>query len=209
MSQKNSGLLVCYSGSMFSGKSSSLQREVRRALLARRRVQVFTSALDTRYAEGASAVCTHDGIRIEAAPVRSSAEIVQMVKADTDVVVIDEVQFLDHGIVRVANRLANAGKRVVCAGIDTDFRGLPMGAMGDLLAVADRVHKLTAICMSCGGEAVRNQRLMVDGSPAPETDPVVLVAAAGRYEARCRACHVVRTVTVSADEADRAPVAAG
>ena len=177
------------SGVMFSGKSEELLRRVRRATLARKTVQVFKSHLDERYG-GLRFVSTHDGGRIESEPVSSSAEIAERVRPDTQVVAIDEVQFLDSGIVGVVTDLADHGIRVIVAGTDMDFRGEPFGPMGALLAVAEKVDKLYAICVVCGQLATRNQRL-IDGNPAPAEGPTIQVGGTETYEARCRNCHVV------------------
>src|SRR5918996_5707719 len=152
------GWIEVVSGVMFSGKSEELLRRVRRAVLARKRVQVFKSHLDERYG-GLASVSTHDGGRLESEPVSSSTEIMERVRPDTTVVAIDEAQFLDDGIVDVANALADSGVRVIIAGTDMDFRGAPFGPMGALLAVAEKVDKLQAICVRCGALATRNQRL--------------------------------------------------
>jgi thymidine kinase len=183
------GWLEVVSGVMFSGKSEELLRRVRRAVLARKKVQVFKSHLDERYG-GLHAVSTHDGGRIDSEPISSSVEIMERLRRDTEVVAIDEAQFLDHGIVEVANALADAGLRVIIAGTDMDFRGEPFGPMGSLLAVAERVDKLQAICVRCGALATRNQRL-IDGKPAPAEGPTIQVGGLESYEARCRACHDV------------------
>lgn len=177
------------SGVMFSGKSEELLRRVRRATLARRTVQVFKSHLDERYG-GLGFVSTHDGGRIESEPVSSSAEIAERIRPDTQVVAIDEVQFLDHGIIPVVTDLADRGVRVIVSGTDMDFRGEPFGPIGALLAVAEKVDKLYAICVVCGQLATRNQRLL-DGQPAPAEGPTIQVGGTETYEARCRSCHVV------------------
>ena len=183
------GWIEVITGVMFSGKSEELIRRVRRGIIARRRVQVFKSHLDARYA-GLYSVSTHDGREIEAAPVDSAAEIFRMVRPDTELVAIDEAQFLDPEIVTVASALAARGVRVILAGTDTDFRGEPFGAMGDLLAIAESADKLQAICVICGDLATRNQRL-VDGKPARYDSPTILVGGRESYEARCRHCHRV------------------
>lgn len=183
------GWVEVVSGVMFSGKSEELLRRVRRATLARKTVQVFKSHLDERYG-GLRFVSTHDGGRIESEPVSSSAEIAERVRPDTQVVAIDEVQFLDPGIVGVVTDLADHGVRVIVAGTDMDFRGEPFGPMGALLAVAEKVDKLYAICVVCGQLATRNQRL-IDGNPAPAEGPTIQVGGTETYEARCRNCHVV------------------
>jgi thymidine kinase len=182
------GWIEVITGVMFSGKSEELIRRVRRAIIARRRVQVFKSHFDTRY--GPSTIASHDGREIEAVPVDSAAEIFRQVRPDTELVAIDEAQFLDPEIVTVVTALAARGVRVIVAGTDTDFRGEPFGAMGDLMAVAESVDKLQAICVICGDLATRNQRL-VDGRPARYDSPTILVGGRESYEARCRHCHRV------------------
>ncbi len=176
---------------MFSGKSEELLRRVRRATIAGREVRVFKSHLDDRYG-GVMRVASHDGREVEAIPISHSREIAEHVSEDAtvDVVAVDEAQFLDDGIVRVANALADRGRRVILAGTDMDFRGHPFGAMGELLAVAEEVDKLHAICVHCGDLATRNQRL-VGGEPAPAEGPTIQVGGMETYEARCRECHVV------------------
>jgi thymidine kinase len=184
----HAGWIEVISGVMFSGKSEELIRRVRRAIIARRKVQVFKSHLDDRY--GVYAVSTHDGITVDAQPVSTSFDIARLVRPDVSVVAIDEAQFLDHGIVGVATDLAGRGVRVILAGTDTDFRGEPFGPMPQLLAVAELVDKLHAICVVCGEPACRNQRLL-DGRPAPFDSPTIMVGGREAYEARCRRCHVV------------------
>jgi thymidine kinase len=183
------GWIEVIAGVMFSGKSEELIRRVRRAIIARRKVQVFKSHLDSRYT-GLYSVSTHDGREIEATPVDSAAEIFRLVKPDTELVAIDESQFLDEELVTVASALAARGVRVILAGTDTDFRGEPFGPMGRLLAIAESVEKLQAICVICGDLATRNQRL-VDGKPARYDSPTILVGGRETYEARCRHCHRV------------------
>ena len=179
--------VIC--GVMFSGKSEELIRRVRRAIIARRQVQVFKSHLDDRYA-GLYRVSSHDGLEIDANPVDTAGEIIRQVNSDIEMVGIDEAQFLGHDIVRVATELAGRGIRVVLAGTDTDFRGEPFGPMGDLMAVAEQVDKLQAICVVCGDLACRNQRL-IDGRPARYDSPTIMVGGRESYEARCRHCHRV------------------
>jgi len=186
------GWIEVIAGVMFSGKSEELLRRVRRAVIARKRVQLFKSHLDARYG-GVQRISTHDGVQVDAVPVDSSLEIMARVKPDTEVVTIDEVQFLDEGIVGVAGTLADRGVRVVLAGLETDFRGEPFGAMPQLLAVAEIVDKLHAICVVCGDPACRNQRL-VNGRPALYDSPTILVGGSESYEARCRHCHRVPRV---------------
>ncbi len=179
--------VVC--GVMFSGKSEELIRRVRRALIAKRQVQVFKSHLDERYA-GLYHVSSHDGRTVEAVPIDNPEEIARQLKAETQVVAIDEAQFLPAGIVELATALAASGRRVILAGTDTDFRGEPFGCMPQLLAVAEQVDKLHAICVVCGNPASRNQRL-IGGEPARYDSPTIMVGSNESYEARCRSCHKV------------------
>src|SRR5258705_8030981 len=166
------GWIEVISGVMFSGKSEELIRRVRRAVIARKGVQVFKSPLDARYA-GLYSVTTHDGLTVDAEPVDSSEEILRSIRQGTEVIAVDEAQFLDEGIVAVANSLADRGVRVILAGTDVDFRGLPFGAMPTLMCVAEVVDKFQAICVVCGGPATRNQRL-VHGKPAQMDSPTIM-----------------------------------
>lgn len=185
----NGGWIEVITGVMFSGKSEELIRRVRRAILARKKVQVFKSYLDDRYG-GLQAVHSHDGSRVDAEPIQSSTELMEKIRADTQVVAVDEVQFLDDGVVTVVNDLADRGLRVIVAGTDMDFRGAPFGPIAALLAVAEKIDKLHAICVKCGSPATRNQRL-IDGHPAPAEGPTIQVGGLESYEARCRECHEV------------------
>lgn len=187
------GWIEVITGVMFSGKSEEMIRRVRRALIARRRVQVFKSALDDRYA-GVRRISSHDGSGVEAVPIRSSYELAALAHPSTQVFGIDEVQFLDEGIVEVLDVLADRGARVIAAGTDMDFRGEPFGPIPRLLTIAETVDKLHAICVVCGSPATRNQRL-VDGQPAPYEAPTIQVGGAESYEARCRRCHDVPSAT--------------
>ncbi len=183
------GWIEVISGVMFAGKSEELIRRVRRAVIARKKVQVFKSHLDDRYG-GVYTVTSHDGTVVEAEPIQASVEIMQRLRPETEVVAVDEAQFLDTGIVTVANTLADRGVRVMLAGTDSDFRGEGFGAMPQLMAAAEIVDKLQAICVVCGGPATRNQRL-INGKPAPYDSPTIMVGGREAYEARCRHCHVV------------------
>ncbi len=183
------GWIEVISGVMFSGKSEELIRRVRRAVIARNKVQVFKSHLDERYA-GLYSVSSHDGTIVEAEPIKEAREIIERLRPDTQVVAVDEAQFLDAGIVNVANALADRGVRVILAGTDIDFRGERFGAMPELMVAAEIVDKLYAICVVCGGPATRNQRL-VNGKPAPYDSPQIMVGGRESYEARCRHCHQV------------------
>ena len=178
--------VIC--GSMFSGKTDELIRRLVRATIAKQKVQVFKPAIDVRYA--VEKVTSHAGADYDAIPVEKAAEIINKLDPDTTVVGIDEAQFMDPDVVRVAQELAELGKRVLVAGLDMDFRGEPFGPMPLLMSKAEKVDKLHAICMVCGDEASRTQRL-VNGKPARYDDPVVIVGAAELYEARCRMHHEV------------------
>jgi thymidine kinase len=174
-------------GPMFSGKSEELIRRVTRAVIAKQKVQVFKHAIDDRYAT--VAVATHAGRTLQAELIVSAQQLAERLLPGTQVVAIDEAQFLDRGIVALVQRLADEGKRVIVAGLDMDFRAEPFGPMPQLIARAEVVEKLTAICR-CGQAATRTQRL-IHGRPAHYGDPTVLVGAAESYEPRCRSCHVV------------------
>ena len=178
--------IVC--GSMFSGKTEELIRRVRRAKIAKQNVQVFKPALDTRYTT--EAVTSHNGLGVDAVPVQSAAEIEKLILPETSVVAIDEVQFFGWEVTELCQKLADRGVRVIAAGLDTDFRGEPFGPMPVLMAQAETVEKLQAICVVCGNPASRTQRL-INGQPAAYDDPVILVGGSESYEARCRKCHQV------------------
>lgn len=183
-----SGSVEVICGSMFSGKTDELIRRLRRAVIARQKVQVFKPAIDVRYA--VEKVTSHAGSDFDAVPVQNAAEIRTRLEKDVTVVAIDEAQFFDAAIVDLVEELAATGRRVIVAGLDTDFRGEPFGPMPVLMAKAERVDKLQAICMVCGEPASRTQRL-VNGQPARYDDPVVIVGASELYEARCRRHHEV------------------
>lgn len=178
--------VIC--GSMFSGKTDELIRRLVRATIAKQKVQVFKPAIDVRYA--VEKVTSHAGSDYDAMPVQKAAEIREKIEPDTTVVGIDEAQFFDPEVVQIAEELATRGIRVLVAGLDTDFRGEPFGPMPVLMSMAEQVDKLHAICMVCGDEASRTQRL-VNGRPARVDDPVVIVGASEMYEARCREHHEV------------------
>ena len=184
-----SGWIEVVCGVMFSGKSEELIRRVRRAMIARKRVQVFKSHLDARYA-GIYQVSSHDGRTTDAIPIDTTEQIVRALKPDTQVVAIDEAQFLDDSVVELATTLARDNKRVILAGLDTDFRGEPFGPIPKLLAVAEVIDKLHAICVKCGNPASRTQRL-IEGKPARYDSPTIMIGSAESYEARCRRCHAV------------------
>ncbi len=184
----HTGSIEVVTGSMFSGKTDELIRRLRRATIARQKVQVFKPAIDNRYA--VEKVTSHAGNDYHAIPIQRAAEILSRLEAGTTVVAIDEAQFFDSEVIAIAQQLAGRDVRVIVAGLDTDFRGEPFGPMPVLMAIAEKVDKLQAICMICGEPASRTQRL-VNGSPARYDDPVVIVGAAEMYEARCRSHHEV------------------
>jgi thymidine kinase len=185
---QRTGSLIVITGSMFSGKTEELIRRVRRALYAHRSAQVFKHAIDTRSEN--TEIRSHNGVPHEALAVSSSEELLAKVEETTNVVAIEEAQFFDEGIIEVCRRLADAGNEVIAAGLDMDFKGEPFGPMPRLLAEADEVVKLRAICARCGREASRSQRL-IDGRPAPVSAPTILIGAEESYQARCRHCHEV------------------
>jgi thymidine kinase len=182
------GWLEVICGSMYSGKSEELIRRVKRAKIGRLKVQVFKPKIDSRF--NIVKVVTHNGDEAEATAVPDSGVLFSLVEEDTQVVAIDEAQFFDKGIIDVCRRLADGGKRVIVAGLDMDFRGQPFGPTPALLAMAEYVDKLQAICLKCGNPANRTQRL-VNGQPAKASEPTILIGASETYEARCRHCHEV------------------
>jgi thymidine kinase len=180
LTPRDMGWIEVVCGPMFSGKTEELIRRVRRAVYAKKAVQIFKPKLDIRFSE--LEIVSHSRHRLEATAANNAEEVLAGTHPDTRVVGIDEVQFFGHDIVHVANRLAALGLRVICAGLDQDFRGSPFGPMPELLAVAEFVTKVQAICMVCGNPAGRSQRLTRE--PAQ-----VLLGATEAYEARCRRCH--------------------
>jgi thymidine kinase len=177
---------------MFCGKTEELIRRVRRAKIARQKVQVFKPAIDTRYAK--REVMSHNGMQVNAVPVENVTQLQTLIDQDTTVVALDEMQFFDDAVLTLCDELAAQGMRVIVAGLDMDFRGEPFGPMPALMARAERVDKLQAICVVCGGPASRTQRL-IDGRPAAYDDPIILVGASEVYEARCRGCHKVGMIS--------------
>ena len=175
----NTGWIEAICGPMFSGKSEELIRRLRRAVIARKRVQVFKPAIDDRYS--LSEIVTHADVRMRSEPVNTAAEILAKLDWRTQVVGVDESNFFGPELVAVANQLADGGKQVIIAGLDTDFMGRPFTPMPDLLAVAESITKTLAICMRCGAPAKHTQRLM--GS-----NDLIMVGSDGSYEARCRRC---------------------
>ncbi|SHJ86450.1 thymidine kinase [Geosporobacter subterraneus DSM 17957] len=182
------GCIEVIVGPMYSGKSEELIRRLKRAEIARQNVLVFKPAIDNRYC--VENVVSHSGVRFKAHRINKASDILTYIEEDTQVVGIDEVQFFEEEVVEIARTLADRGLRVIAAGLDMDFRGEPFGPTPKLMAIAEFVDKLTAICMICGDPAHRTQRL-INGSPASYDDPTILVGATESYEARCRLHHQV------------------
>jgi len=182
------GVIEVITGCMFSGKSEELIRRIKRAKIAKQNVQVFKSSLDTRYDEGS--VVSHSGAKVEAISIDHPEGIIAKIEDGTEVVAIDEAQFFNDRIIYVIEFLADKGLRIIVAGLDTDFRGEPFGPMPYILSRAEKVDKLTAICVICGDEATRTQRI-INGNPASYFDPVIMVDASEKYEPRCRTHHIV------------------
>ena len=189
--QPNQGWIEVIVGSMFSGKSEELIRRLRRARIARQRVQVFKPRIDTRYSTGD--IVSHGEMRMESSVVDDARQLLEQIAPDTEVVGIDEGQFFDQNLPATCSTLADRGVRVIIAGLDQDYLGKPFEPMPQLLAIAEYITKTHAICMVCGNPANHTQRLVASGDR-------VLVGAAGLYEARCRRCfdpHLSRTSTVA------------
>jgi thymidine kinase len=179
ITRNETGWIEVVTGSMFSGKSEELIRRLRRAQIARQKVQIFKPRTDTRYSD--DHIVSHSEMRIPSQVVSSAAELLRQVEAETEVVGVDEGQFFDMELPAVCNALANAGKRVIVAGLDQDYLGKPFDPMPQLLAIAEYITKTLAICMVCGSPANHTQRLVASRDR-------VLLGAAGTYEARCRRC---------------------
>ena len=185
----NHGYIEVVVGPMYSGKSEELIRRLKRAKIAKQKIIVFKPQIDDRYSK--KDVVSHSGDSIDAIPINHASEIYDLIDEDVQVVGIDEVQFFDNEIVDIAVELASKGVRVIAAGLDMDFKGEPFGPTPKLLAVAEFVDKIQAICSVCGQPATRYQRL-IDGKPARYDDTIIQVGAVESYEARCRKCHVVK-----------------
>jgi thymidine kinase len=192
----NMGWVEVIVGPMFSGKSEELIRRLRRAEIARQRVQIFKPVIDQRYST--NEIVSHSGLGIPSDLVQTAPDILQKVEPRTEVVGIDEAQFLGEGLVEVCTHLADMGKRVIVAGLDTDFMGRPFDPMPRLLAVAEEITKLLAICVRCGNPAVHTQRLVA-------SEELIVVGAGGMYEARCRRCFEPQLATQKAEEEPKAP----
>jgi len=185
-SPKGSIEVIC--GSMFSGKSEELIRRLKRASIAKLKVQVFKHCFDDRFHN--MKIVSHSGFTFEGFAVSSVKQILDNLKPDSQVVGIDEAQFFATELINLCQNLANKGIRVIVAGLDQDFAGRPFGCMPELLCIAESVDKLSAICTQCGMPASKSQRL-IDGQPAPADSPVIVVGAEEKYEARCRHCHEI------------------
>ena len=186
------GRLEIICGPMFSGKSEELIRRLRRAIIAKQRVMTFKHALDNRFSF--DCVASHAGDKIDAQAIDIPERILEFIKkGGADVIGIDEVQFFSSSVIYVIDELVNSGKRVIAAGLDLDFKGLPFGPMPTLLTLADEIMKLKAICSVCGKDAPFSQRL-IDGQPAKYTDPIILIGAQESYQARCRHCYTIEQV---------------
>ncbi len=201
MKVKGSLEVIC--GSMFSGKSEELIRRVKRAQIARQKVQVFKPSVDNRF--GINKVSSHSGLEETALPVDHPHDILDLLEDSTQVVAIDEVQFFVNEVVDICDTLAHKGYRVIVAGLDMDFRGEPFGPMPFLMAIAESVDKLRAICVVCGADASHSQRI-IDGRPADYDSPTVLIAASEKYEARCRSCHQTPRKTEYVYQIDELPL---
>ena len=182
------GWLEVITGPMFAGKSEELIRRVKTLSYTKMKIIAFKPAIDDRYDK--TAIASHDGAKYEAYAIKNAQSILELVKQDTQVVAIDEIQFFDMSIVKICEELADRGIRVIAAGLDLDFKGEPFGPMPELLARAEFVTKLSAVCTVCGCAATRTQRL-IDGKPADFNDPIIKVGAKEHYEARCRKHHIV------------------
>jgi thymidine kinase len=186
--QPKKGWLEVIVGPMFAGKTEELLRRIRRMQYAKKNVVVFKPKIDTRYDE--SSVISHDSQKTSSIPIEAVNDIFNYVDKSTDVVAIDEVQFLDETVVDIIDHLVVKGKIVMVSGLDMDFRGEPFSFMPTLMSKAEYVMKLSAVCLRCGTPATRTQRI-IDGKPAKYYDPVIMIGASESYEARCRHCHKV------------------
>ncbi len=185
---RHQGWIEVICGSMFSGKTEELIRRVRRARIAKQKIQVFKPMIDDRYHQ--KAVASHNGLQLNAKPIDHPRDIFKFLDEETSVIAVDEVQFFEPEITIILTQLADRGYRVIVAGLDQDFRAEPFGPIPVLMAQAEVVTKLNAICVVCAEPASRTQRL-IDGHPARWDDPIVLVGGRESYEARCRHCHQV------------------
>lgn len=193
INNKKKGRLEVICGSMFSGKSEELIRRLKRAKIAKKKILTFKHTFDTR--SSAHTVASHDGNTLTAIALAEASELLNYETDHVDVIGIDEVQFFSHDSIPVILQLLDQGKRIVVAGLNLDYRGIPFGPMPTLISLADTVTKLSAICILCGADAYFSQRL-VNGTPASHDDPLVQVGAEECYQARCRSCFVMDTTKV-------------
>ena len=183
------GWIECICGSMFSGKSEELLRRIKRGVIAKQKVLLFKPSIDNRYDE--NRVSTHNGNSYDSISIEKSSDILNFVKdTNYDIIGIDEIQFFDNDIVKIINKLADNGIRVIVAGLDMDFKAEPFHPMPEIMAISEMVTKLHAVCNKCGKEASRSQRL-INGKPAKYDAPIVVIGASESYEARCRHCHEI------------------
>ena len=182
------GWIEIVTGPMFAGKSEELIRRIKRLEYAKKKVLVFRPRIDNRYS--LDEVVSHSNNRRKSIVIDAAKNILPFISEDTYAVVIDEIQFLDHELIPLSEHLANIGIRVILGGLDSDFRGEPFAVTSEMMARAEFVTKLTAICVRCGSPATKTQRI-VNGKPAHYLDPIVVVGAAEAYEPRCRHCHEV------------------
>lgn len=185
---KQNGQIEVICGPMFAGKTEELIRRANRLQYAKKKYLVFKPTIDDRYST--TEIVSHSNYRKNSICIKHSSEILSYITDDIQAVIVDEAQFFDIDIIGVCEWLANRGLRVICGGLDCDFKGSPFPVMANLLARAEYITKLTAICNVCGDPATRTQRI-IDGQPAYEDDPIVLVGAKEAYEPRCRKCHMV------------------
>jgi thymidine kinase len=195
----NMGWIEVVVGPMFSGKSEELIRRLRRAEIGKQRVQIFKPVIDQRYAK--NGIVSHSGLEIASELVQTGSNILEKVAPRTEVVGIDEAQFLGETVVEACVKLADLGKRVIVAGLDTDFMGRPFEPMPRLLAVSEEITKLLAICMRCGNPAVHTQRLVA-------SEELIVVGAGGMYEARCRRCFEPQLAQLKIEEEKQRSVSA-
>jgi thymidine kinase len=186
--ENEKGWIECICGPMFSGKTEELLKRIKRMEYSKKKYMVFKPQIDSRYSK--TEIVSHNQCKVPAISISHGSDIKRYLKDSTQAIVIDEVQFCDKSLVKYLKELADLGYRVIVAGLDRDFRGEPFGVTGDVMAMADIVTKLTAVCACCGRDATLTQRI-IDGVPAYYDDPLVLIGDEDRYEPRCRNCHVV------------------
>lgn len=186
--QYREGWIEMIVGCMFAGKTEELIRRIHVLSYAKKKIKVFKPAIDDRYSS--TEIVSHSGDHIPCIVIKNAKDILKHVSNDDDVIAIDEIQFFDRDVIDVCEYLADKGMRVMCAGLDKDFRGEPFGVVPELLTRAEFVTKLTAVCAKCGAPATRTQRI-VDGKPASFDGDIVMVGAKEHYEPRCRHCHEI------------------